>query len=172
MNFILESKRLGFRKLCKNDFNNLCEIFQDIEIMYAWEHAFTNDEVWEWIDKNLTRYSKEGYSYYALIEKDTNKFIGVMGPLIEKIDAISYVGIGYILNKLFWGKGYAVEGAKACIEYAFCELKADKVIADIRPENDASCKVAQKLGMKIIGKHMKQYNGKKLVHYIYVKEKN
>lgn len=171
VDFVLESKRLGFCKLCKDDFIDLCNILQDIEIMYAWEHAFADEEVWEWIDKNLIRYSNEGYSYYALIEKNTNQFVGVMGPLVEQINGISYIGIGYILNKLFWKKGFALEGAKACMEYAFYELKAEIVIADIRPENDLSCKVAEKLGMKIIGGHIKQYNGKKLLHYIYAKEK-
>lgn len=171
MDFILESKRLKFRKLCRDDFGYLCNILQDIEIMYAWEHAFTDSEVWEWIDKNLIRYCEQGYSYYAVIEKSENKFIGVMGPLVEQIDDTSYVGIGYILDKAFWKKGYALEGAKACMEYAFYELKANMVIADIRPENSSSCKVAQKLGMKVIGKHIKYYNGKQLLHYIYAKEK-
>ncbi|MEG0752155.1 MAG: hypothetical protein RR998_05160 [Oscillospiraceae bacterium] len=42
---------------------------QDSEITYAWERAFSEREVSEWIDKNLTRYAAEGYSYFAAIAK-------------------------------------------------------------------------------------------------------
>ncbi|WP_312644698.1 GNAT family N-acetyltransferase [Hydrogenoanaerobacterium sp.] len=171
MDWILQSERLGFRKICKNDFDDLCLILQDAEVMYAWEHAFSKDEVSQWIEKNLARYANEGFSYFALIEKSTERLIGVMGPLVENIDGASHIGIAYILNQLFWGKGYAIEGAKACVEYAFNQLNADKVIAEIRPNNDASRKVAEKLGMKIEGEFVKHYNGIDMPHLIYVLRK-
>lgn len=51
MEWILQSDRLGFRKITKDDFNNLCVFLQDIEVMYAWDHAFSDEEVNEWIEK-------------------------------------------------------------------------------------------------------------------------
>ncbi|WP_312561088.1 GNAT family N-acetyltransferase [Anaerospora sp.] len=171
MDVVFESKRLLFRKIVKSDFQNLCSVLQDKEVMYAWEHAFTDEEVNNWIDKNLERYSNEGYSYFAVIEKDTDHFIGVMGPLIEQMEDGEQIGIGYILNKQYWGKGYAVEGARASLDYAFQYLKADKVIAHIRPNNLPSRKVAEKLGMKIEGEYIKHYKGKEMVHLIYSRGK-
>lgn len=50
---------------------------------------------------------------------------------------------GYILKKEFWHNGYAYEGAKALIEYAFDILQEKQVIAEIRPTNTASQKVAK-----------------------------
>ena len=50
---IIQTKRLYMRKLCKNDFNELCEILQDKDVMYAYEHAFDNKEVQEWLDNQL-----------------------------------------------------------------------------------------------------------------------
>ncbi len=171
MQWILESERLGFRNISKDDFNNLCLILQDAEVMYAWEHAFSDDEVHDWINKNLTRYSNEGFSYFAAIEKSTDKFIGVVGPLKANIDGTAYIEIAYIFNKAFWGKGYAYEGAKACVNYSFDKLKADKVIAQIRPDNLPSRKVAEKLGMKMEGEYLKHYNGKDIPHLIYCRTK-
>lgn len=167
MDWILSSERLCFRKIKSDDYEQLCLILQDSEIMYAWEHAFSNDEVWEWIKKNLIRYENDGFSYFAAIEKSTNEFIGVMGPLVEAVDDVKYIGIAYILNKKFWGRGYAVEGAKACLEYGFDVLGADKVIAQIRPNNLPSRKVAENLGMKIEGEFVKRYKNTDMPHLIY-----
>lgn len=168
---MFESERLLFRKIVKSDFYHLCSILQDKEVMYAWEHEFTDEEVKNWIDKNLNRYSNEGYSYFAVIEKYTYRFIGVIGPLLEKIGVGEQIGIAYILNKRYWGKGFAVEGAKASMEYAFQHLGADKVIAQIRPNNLPSRKVAEKLGMTIEGEYMKQYKDKEMLHLVYSCEK-
>ena len=167
MNCIIESERLKLRKITSDDFDDLCEILQDIEVMYAWEHAFSDSEVAEWIDKNIKRYEADGFSYYAAIEKETNQFIGVIGPLIEDIEGVRYIGIAYILNKRSWNKGYAVEGAKASIEYAFNTLNAAKVIAQIRPENLSSRRVAEKLGMEVENVYIKHYSGKDMPHLIY-----
>lgn len=171
MHIELSSKRLNFRKITSDDYKSICKILQDRDIMYAWEHAFSNEEVRDWIKENLTRYENEGFSYFAVIEKDTKNFIGLMGPLIENINGQKYIGIAYILDKNYWGCGYAAEGAKACMDYAFNVLGADKVIAQIRPENVSSRKVAQKIGMKIESEYTKIYRDKKMRHLIYSRTK-
>lgn len=164
---IYETERLSFRKIKKEDFDELCLILKDSEVMYAWEHAFTDDEVLAWIEKNLSRYGNEGYSYFAVILKETGKLIGLMGPLVEEIEGSKYTGIAYIFNKDYWHKGYALEGAKATLAYAFKVLKADYVIAEIRPENKASRRLAESLNMQIEGEFIKKYKGKEMVHLIY-----
>lgn len=78
---------------------------------------------------------------------------------------------GYILKKEFWHNGYAYEGAKALIEYAFDVLQEKQVIAEIRPTNTSSQKVAKKLGMKVIGNFVKIVHGKEMLHLIYSIEK-
>ena len=125
----IQTQRLNLRKIHQDDYDELCNILQDEEVMYAWEKTFSNEEVQNWINENLKRYDNEGYSYFLALNKETNKVIGVMGALIERINNKSFIGIAYILNKKSWGKGYATEGVKACIEYAFNELKAKEVIA-------------------------------------------
>lgn len=146
-------------------------ILQDKAVMYAWEHCFTENGVRQWIDKNLVRYEKDGFSYFAAIEKQSNQVVGVMGPLIELINGVLHIGIAYLLKKAFWGKGYATEGVKACMEYAFHVLHADKVIAQIRPSNIRSRNVARAVGMHIEGAYNKRYHGKDMLHLIYVKKK-
>lgn len=77
-----------------------------------------------------------------------------------------------MLKKNYWHKGFAVEGGKACLDYAFNEMGVNKVYAPIRPENQLSRKVAEKLGAKVCGEYIKHYNDKDMLHLIYVFEKD
>ena len=172
MGFAIESKRLILRKLTKDDFEALKRFLGDPEVMYAWEHGFTDQEIYDWIEKNLKRYQKDGFGYFAVIEKSTGELIGNIGLIKEEIKGKSELCLGYILAKRFWGKGYAREGAQACMDYAFKYLIADQVIADIRPENTPSRLVADALGMKQEGEFIKIYQHKEMPHLIYKKTRD
>ena len=50
---ILETERLYLREMNQSDFNSLCKIMQDTETMYAYEGAFSDSEVPEWLDRAL-----------------------------------------------------------------------------------------------------------------------
>lgn len=164
---ILETNRLYLRQIQLDDYNAICAILQDIRVMYAWEHAFSDEEVSAWMNEAMMRYDRDGYSYWAVIEKDTNQLIGVTGLIAEQADNEKYVGIGYLYRQSSWKKGYAFEGASACVDYAFQTLHIDEVTAQIRPNNLSSCKVAEKLGMKIKKEFVKIYRGKEMKHFLY-----
>lgn len=164
---VIESTRLVFRRIHQGDYNEIAAILQDMDVMYAWEKSFSDKEVKGWIDENLKRYDNEGYSYFLALNKENNEVIGVMGPLVEKIKDELFLGVAYILNKRSWGRGYAVEGVKACIDYAFNNLKTTKVIAHIRTNNLKSISVAEKLNMSKVDKFIKIYDGKEMEHLIY-----
>lgn len=89
-------------ELAEFDFAELCEILQDKEVMYAYEHAFSNEEVQDWLNRNLKRYSDNGFGLWAVIKKDTNEFIGQCGLTIQEIDNEKYLEIGYLLKKKYW----------------------------------------------------------------------
>lgn len=165
--FLIESPRLFLRKIQQEDFSSLKEILSDIEIMYAWEHAFSDEEIHKWINENLRRYEDDGYSYFAVIEKSSCKFLGVCGLIDEHADSEKHLGIGYIFNKKYWGNGFAFESAESCIKYAADKLKASEITAQIRPENLSSRRVAEKLGMTEKKQFVKIYNGKEMPHILY-----
>lgn len=170
---MIESKRLIMREIDYNDFKSLELMLKDIEVMYAWEHAFSDDEINQWIGRRIKGYADNGYDYFLAIDKSTDKPIGQIGILKENINGVDYLGIGWILIKAEQGKGYATEGAKALLDYAFDKLNATQVIADIRPSNIASIKVAEKLNMQPIGEFIKHYDGKDMTHIIFsVKKEN
>ncbi len=169
MCYRIETERLGLRELTSGDFCALCRFLQDRGVMYAWEYAFSAEQVLQFIQNQQKRYRKDGFGYYAAVEKQSGDVIGCMGPLMERIEGKDCYGIGYILAQGAWGKGYATEAGKASMEYLFAQHGADKVIAEIRPENEASVRVAKRLGMHEEGSVIKVVNGKKMVHVIYAK---
>lgn len=164
---ILETPRLYLRKIQTDDYKSICSILQDIDVMYAWEHAFSDEEVVQWIDENIRRYDRDGYSYWAVIEKVSDKLIGVTGLISEQADNANYVGVGYIYKKSYWGNGYAFEAASACVDYAFNVLHLNEITAQIRPENKASRKVAERLGFSIKKQFIRHYKNKDMFHLLY-----
>jgi len=85
----------------------------------------------------------------ALIDKQTSELVGQCGLLIQTIDDIEELEIGYSLMPAHRGKGYASEAAIKCKEFAFENEYATSLISVIVPENTDSIKVAMNNGMKL-----------------------
>ena len=167
MKILFETERLYLREFLENDYTDLCEVLQDIDVMYAFEHSFSEEEVKNWYNKNIERYKKNGFGYWAVIHKNTNDFLGQSGLMILDTNGKEYLEIGYIFKKKHWHKGYATEAALGCKKYAFETLNVKNVYASIRDNNMPSIKVAEKIGMKIIEKINKHYFNMDMLHYIY-----
>ncbi|MGM9552259.1 MAG: GNAT family N-acetyltransferase [Clostridia bacterium] len=165
---ILETDRLYMRELIQSDYNALCQILQDEKTMYAYEGAFSDSEVKEWLDRQLMRYQKWNFGLWAVILKNTNKLIGQCGLTMQSWKDTEVLEIGYLFNRTYWHKGYATEAAKACKKYAFEILKASEVCSIIRDTNIASQNVAVRNGMTVKDRWIKHYRGVDMPHYRYV----
>lgn len=165
---ILETERLYLREMNQSDFASLCRILKDDETMYAYEGAFSDDEVREWLDRQIARYQKWGFGLWAVILKDTNEMIGQCGLTMQNWKDVEVLEIGYLFERAHWHKGYASEAAKACKKYAFETLNASEVCSIIRDTNIASQNVAIRNGMTVKDKWIKHYKGVDMPHYRYV----
>jgi ribosomal-protein-alanine N-acetyltransferase len=164
----LETQRLLIRKYTPLDFKALSKMLKDIDVMYAWEHSFSDKEVREWIDNNINRYEKDKTGYFSVIEKKTGNFTGQAGLHYSMLENRKILEIGYIFAKEFWNMGYAYESAKKLINYAFLVLNVKEIYALIRPENFRSAGLAKKLGFLKESSFLKHYMGKDMVHDIYI----
>lgn len=164
---ILETKRLYLREMEQSDYNALCKILQDEKTMYAYEHGFNDVEVQEWLDRQRKRYRNDGFGLWAVILKETEEMIGQCGLTIQDCAGKQVVEIGYLLQRTFWHKGYAIESAIACKNYAFNHLMLDEVYSIIRDTNIASQQVAKRNGMTKKGEFVKHYYGIDMPHYIF-----
>jgi len=167
MKAIFETERLSVRELSENDYNDLCEILQDKDVMYAYEHPFSKEEVDNWYNKQIERYNKNGFGLWAVIHKETKEFLGQCGLTLQKVNNEDYLEIGYLFKKKHWHKGYATEAALGCKKYAFETINAKKVYSIIRDNNLASQKVAKRLGMVKTGETVKHYYNMDMLHYIF-----
>jgi ribosomal-protein-alanine N-acetyltransferase len=169
--FLLETKRLLLRQMEQNDYSDLAEILQDEEVMYAYEGAFSDIEVQEWLTKQMIRYQTDGFGLWAVLSKETGDFIGQAGLTIQECDGEQVCEVGYLFKKKIWHKGYAAEAAIVCKEYAFYHLKQKKVYSIIRDGNIPSQNVAKRNGMKTIKRFTKHYKGIAMPHDVYMAEK-
>ena len=93
----------------------------------------------------LSDYQEFGYGRFAVELKETGEVIGFCG--IKYLKEIDLPEVGYRYLKEYWGRGIGTEAARACVEFARQDLNINKLIALIIPENTASIRVAEKLGM-------------------------
>jgi RimJ/RimL family protein N-acetyltransferase len=167
---VAETERLKIRRFHKTDLDALWAIMQKPEVMYAWESGFKKSETRKWLNRQYTRYHKDGYGYFAATLKDTGRLIGQAGLMKSDINGETVVEIGVIFDDTVWGRGYAVEASRACVDLAFNRIGIDKLYATIRPENTASVRLAEKLGMRKIGEYIKTYREKEMPHDVFVLE--
>jgi len=168
---ILETERLYLRELTQADYHSLSKILQDEDAMYAYEGAFSDAEVQEWLDRQISRYRKWNFGLWAVIHKETDEMIGQCGLTMQPWKGTEVLEIGYLFNRGYWHKGYATEAARACKDYAFEELKADEICSIIRDTNIASQKVAIRNGLILTDTWTKHYRGIDMPHYRYVRHR-
>jgi RimJ/RimL family protein N-acetyltransferase len=146
---ILKTRRLHLREMTLDDLDDLHSIFSDPIAMRYYPKPFSRKMTTEWIKWNLRNYEKYGFGLWAVIHKEANLFIGDCGLTIQKVDSVEEIEIGYHIKRSYWGRGLATEAAIACRNYAFDILKRSRVISWMNPENIASIRVAEKVGMHL-----------------------
>ncbi|MBP2100433.1 GNAT family N-acetyltransferase [Enterococcus rivorum] len=167
MKEILQTNRLILCEWSENDSSNLSLFLQDPEVMYAYEHGFSKEEVKAWLEWTLDSYKKNGYGLWAIISKETNEVVGECGLTNQVIDQVTYCEIGYHLRKEFWHQGYAIEAAAAVKNYAFKSLGKEEVVSIVRDTNVPSMNVAIRNQMTIKKRVIKNYRGIAMPHYIF-----
>lgn len=154
--------------MTESDRTDLCEILQDAQTMTAYEHAFSDDEVDAWLDRQRQRYRRDGLGLWAVLRREDGAFVGQVGITRQDTGLREEWEIGYLLNRRYWHNGYATEAAAGCRDYAFHERGFDRVAAIIRDSNCASQRVARRLDMAPEYRIVKHYYGLDMPHDVYV----
>ncbi|MFY8021627.1 MAG: GNAT family N-acetyltransferase [Bacteroidia bacterium] len=101
-----------------------------------------------WIQKQLERYANKQFGLQWIISKETQQKIGMVGLLLQEVESVQQIEIGYHLLPEFRGQGYATEAARMFKDFTFDVLSYDEIISIIHPGNYNSQKVALNNGMK------------------------
>jgi ribosomal-protein-alanine N-acetyltransferase len=115
-------------------------------IQYTGDAPFASVEATEKFLRNYSAYKDFGYGRWAVIQKADNEILGWCG--LKYLPENKETDVGYRFFKKYWGKGYATEAARVCLDYGFNTLNLPTIVARAMHENKASIKVMEKIGMK------------------------
>ena len=152
--YLFLSERLGFRTWKEEDIQVYAEMNQDPEVMKYFPQEFWLDHAKsaKSIEGFMNHYHQHGFTYFAVDVIDENRFIGFIGMKTISYDVFfaPAIDIGWRLRKDFWGRGYATEGAKRCVEFFFENFKYDRLVSLTPTKNKASWNIMEKIGMQKI----------------------
>jgi ribosomal-protein-alanine N-acetyltransferase len=147
---IAETKRLIFRTLTIDDAEDLYHIYNNPKTMkFMGRMSDSLEFEREQIQKHIENYyEKYGFGLWATVLKENNQLIGRCGLLHQEIEGAKDLEIAYLFDSNYWGKGLATEAAAMLVELGFERFGFNRVVAFINPENTASIRVSEKVGLK------------------------
>ena len=145
----LETPRLVLRPPNAADFEPWVEMMQDPEVTRHLGGVSSAAVSWRAMAMMIGAWTLRGFSMFSVIEKASGEWIGRIGPWQPE----GWPGreVGWALRRASWGQGLAAEAAAACLDWVFGPLGWDEVIHCIAPDNDASIKLAERLGSSVLG---------------------
>ncbi len=139
----IETPRLILRRFATEDWTAVFTYTADPTVMhYIPEGPMTQTQAQTWVNNN----SGESAQAFPIILQQNGQIIGHI--IFHAWFSHRTYEIGWVLHQAYQGQGYATEAAKAVLDYAFTGLQAHRVIATCQPENTASYRVMEKIGMR------------------------
>jgi RimJ/RimL family protein N-acetyltransferase len=151
--YFFQSKRLGFRQWKDTDAKVLAEMNQDPRVMEFFPDLLSEEETLAIITRIQNDIDQRSYGWFAVDELASGLFIGFIGISHPRFESFftPCLEIGWRLHPDFWGKGYATEGAMACLKYAFEHLEVSSIYSFTTVANKRSERVMMNVGMNKIG---------------------
>lgn len=145
----LDTERLHLRPLVPDDAEALHRIQSDPEHMRFYPHPFTFEETQDWIARVQARYERDGFGLLAVEDRETGELLGNVGPMVQVVDDVDEIELGWSITPERAREGIATEAAIVCRDWVFEVIGADHVISLILPANEPSRGVARNVGMTI-----------------------
>lgn len=148
----IETPRLRLRDWQEADFEPFSQMNADEEVMKFFPKTLSKQESDAFAQAIIAEIKEFGFGLYAVEVKETSEFIGFIGfhRATFESDFTPCVEIGWRLKKEEWGRGYATEGAKACLQYGFEELGFDEIYSFTAAINEPSKHVMRKIGLQFV----------------------
>lgn len=148
----METRNLILRGWTEADMPEFARLNSNDRVMEFFLKPLSYTETAEMYGQIQEEFQRCGFGVYAVEEKATHAFIGIVGlhRITFQADFTPAVEILWRLLPGFWGKGYAAEAAAACLEYAKKELNLTEIYAFTPLPNKRSERIMQKIGMQRI----------------------
>ena len=151
----IETPRLNLRPFTTDDLDELADIFSDPLVLkyLATGQAATREESETALLSIIRLWQRHGYGRWAVVHRATQKLIGYGG--LRNFEGTPE--LVYLLARPYWNCGIATEIARGCLEYGFLYQKFERIVAFTRPDNLASRRVMEKVGLSY-QRHDNYYN--------------
>jgi RimJ/RimL family protein N-acetyltransferase len=147
---MIDTPRLLLRPMREEDTDALLHIFADPRVMAAFGvEPFARPQMERWVRRNLEHQDEHGYGLFSVLLKENGLLVGDCGLEVMEVAGVIATELGYDFRSDYWGRGLATEAATAVRDYAFGTLGLPHLVSLIRQGNDASRRVAEKVGLRL-----------------------
>ena len=146
---VLETERLRLRKLTIDDAEFILELLNEPSFLrFIGDRGVRNleDAAQYILNRLVASYERNGFGLYLVELKQDGIPIGISG--LVKRDTLPDADIGFAFLPAYWSKGYALESAASVMKYARETLRLDRILAITNPDNEASAKLLDKIGLR------------------------
>jgi RimJ/RimL family protein N-acetyltransferase len=147
------TERLLLRPWSRDDLEALSAVFARPEVWrFPLRRGLSTEETGAFLDRRLAEQQVEAAPpLWAAERRDTGRLIGYVGLSVPTFlpEVLPAVEVGWRLDPDHWGQGLAPEGASAAVEHGFGILGLDEIVSICEPDNVASERVMQKIGMSL-----------------------
>ncbi len=139
----IETARLLLRPWRIDDLDPYARICADPEVMRYLSGTMTRQQTEEQIAQFMRHWEEHGFGLWAVEEKASGAFIGFIGLLYQEEwpEGEHKTEVGWRLDRSFWERGLATEGARASVRHGFERLDLERIISITVPQNGASRRV-------------------------------
>jgi ribosomal-protein-alanine N-acetyltransferase len=144
----LETERMRLRPLTLDDADDIYRIFSDpVAMIYSITGTRSREETRLWIERVLRRIEEDGHGFLACVLKENGRYAGHAGLLLQEVEGQREIEIAYWFVRDLWSRGLATEAARALRDHGFDVMGGERLVSLIHPDNVASQRVAEKVGM-------------------------
>ena len=150
LDMLLETERLTLRPLRDDDLDAYAELYADPDVaryIAAEGRPLSRAEAWRNMAMVVGHWQLRGYGMWAAVDRHSQAVVGRIG--FFNPEGWPGFELGWALLRRYWGQGFATEGARVALEYAFTGLGRDHVISVIHPDNRRSIRVAERIGARL-----------------------
>lgn len=142
------TRRLIATRLAAEDVDLLCAMHRDPAVMATLGGVRTDERTRAYVAENLAHWTEHGFGLWMFRERASGAFVGRGGLRHVVLEGESEVEVAYALVRDAWGKGFATEIATASLDVGFRQLALRDVVAFTLPDNHASRRVMEKVGLR------------------------
>ncbi len=144
----LETERLRLRPIQSEDVEPLVDLWTDPEVTRFMGGPRDGTQLKTWFEEDVIEPAPDPHDLWPVEEIATGQVIGHCGLLDKEIEGETEIELTYVFAVPAWGKGFATEIAVALRDHAFEKMGITRLIALIDPDNGASQRIAEKVGMR------------------------